>query len=283
MKRLKSIQPLVLTSAIAFIFLFSSCVKDKEKDSDTNASRNESVAEAYFNELSSISDQAAKNGELSGFKLAEDAGSMLATCAIITIDTSSSVSAANPDTFIVDFGTGCLGNDGKTRRGILVITATGRYFETGSVITIRPSNYFVNDNQITGFRRVTNLGPTATNQPRISIEVNGSVILANNGGTITWIANRIGTWLTGFNTPFLFFDDEYGFTGTSSGSITNGSSWNTVINTQLVYRHSCRQIVSGTSTVSPDNKPDRLVDFGNGVCDNTATVTINGNTYIFTY
>lgn len=283
MKRFKSIHSFFLMSAMSLAVFFSSCVKDKDKDSDTNSSRNESIAESYFNELNSISDQAATKGDLSGLKLSEDAGSMLASCAIITLDTSSNVSAANPDTFIVDFGAGCLGNNGKTRRGVLLVTATGRYLETGTVITITPSNYFVNDNQVTGYRRVTNLGPNAQSQPFFSVEVNGSVILANNGGTITWSANRVRTWLTGYDTPLIFFDDEYALSGTSNGTKTNGTSWNSVINTQLVYRHSCRQIVSGTLTVTPDNKPERLVDFGNGTCDNSASVTINGNTYTFTY
>lgn len=283
MKRFKSIHSLFLMSGMSLVLLFSSCVKDKDNDSDTNSSRNESIAESYFNELNSISDQAATKGDLSGFKLAEDAGSLLATCAIISIDTSANVSVANPDTFIVDFGTGCLGNDGKTRRGILLITATGRYLETGTIITITPSNYFVNDNQVTGFRRVTNLGANAQNQPSFSVEVNGSVILANGGGTITWTANRVRTWISGYNTPLLFLDDEYSLTGTSNGTKTSGTSWNSVINTPLVYRQSCRQIVSGTLTITPENKPQRLVDFGNGVCDNSASVTINGNTYIFTY
>jgi hypothetical protein len=272
-----------LMSFVSISILFSSCIKDKEKDTDTNSSKNESIAESYFNELNSISDQAATTGSLSGFKLSSDLGSMLATCAIITIDTSENVSVANPDTFKIDFGTGCLGNDGKTRRGILIVTASGRYLETGTVVTIRPSNYFVNNNQITGFRRVTNLGMNDLNQPSFSVEVDGSVILANNAGTITWTANRVRTWMAGSNTPFLFYDDEFGLTGTSSGTKTNGLSWSSIINTQLVYRHSCREIVSGSITITPDDKPARLVDFGTGACDGTASATISGNTYIFTF
>lgn len=270
-------------SFVSLTLLFSACIKDKDKDTDTNTTKNENIAESYFNELNSISDQAATTGALSGYKLSSDQGSMLATCAIITIDTSANVSVANPDTFTVDFGNGCLGNDGKTRRGVIVITASGRYLETGTVITIRPVNYFVNDNQITGFRRVTNLGPNALNQPSFSVEVDGSVILANNGGTITWTANHVRTWITGSSTPLLFYDDEYGVTGTSSGTKTNGLSWNSIINTQLVYRHSCREIVSGSITITPENRPARLVDFGSGTCDGSVSVTINGNTYLITY
>ncbi len=37
--------------------------------------------------------------------------------------------------------------------------------------------------------------------------------------------------------------------------------------------------VSGTVEILPDGKPLRILYFGNGECDNDATVTINGETY----
>lgn len=278
----KTFRKLSLILAVATLGLTASCRRDKDKDSDTSASKNENQAEAYFNELNNIADQVGTTGNVSALKLSEDAGALLANCAVITIDTASNPSAATPNVYTIDFGTGCLGNDGKNREGIIAVAATGPYLNEGTVITITTQGYKVDGNEIQGYRRVTNLGVNAENQPTFSVEVDGTVLLANNGGTIEWTANRIRTWVSGYDTPLLFVDDEYGLTGTSAGTRVNGVTWTSTINTQLLYRHSCRQIVSGTITLSPENKPDRIIDFGSGDCDYTATVTINGNTYTIT-
>jgi hypothetical protein len=268
-----------LLLAAAFSLVLNSCNKKDDIDNDTAAAKNESVAEKTFNEVNDIADQASKTGNLNGFKIDGTDGILASDCAIITIDTSSFVSASNPDTVIIDFGTGCVGNDGKNRSGKIIVSATGRYRDVGTIITMTPVNYIVNGNAISGYRRVTNSGLNASNQPIFQIEVNGTIVLANDGGTITWTANRTRVWTEGFNTPLIFNDDVFSVTGGSNGTKASGTTWTNVINTPLVHKRSCHQIVSGTMTVTPSNKPVRTIDFGTGACDSQATVTINGNTY----
>lgn len=269
-------------AALALPLLIASCNKKDDVDSDTKAAKNENTVERYYIELNDIADQVARTGSASGFKVTEDQGTLLSSCAVITFDTSSAVSAANPDTIIVDFGTGCIGNDGRSRSGKIIVSTTGRYFETGTVVTITPENFFVNGNSIAGSRVVTNTGLNGNQQPTFSVVVNGTVVLANNGGTLTWSANRTRTWISGYNTPLLFADDEISVTGNSNGTTASGGSWSTVITSPLVHKRSCREIVSGSKTVTPASRPARIVDYGNGTCDNTVNVTINGNTYTIT-
>lgn len=278
--RLRKLNILLLTG-IAFMLFLSACQKNRDTDDDTSAAKNENTAENYFSELSSIADQVATTGDLSGLKVSEDLGSLVSSCAIITIDTTANATAQNPNVYTVDFGSSCLGNDGKTRAGKIIISSSGPYFQAGTVVIITPENYSVNGNQISGTRTVTNLGENTSGQPSFSVVVSGTITLSNDGGTITWNANRVRTWTSGFNTPFLFLDDEYSLSGNSSGTKVNGLNWTSQINTSLVYRHSCRQTVSGTLTISPENRADRLVNFGSGECDYSASVTINGNTYTF--
>ena len=267
--------------AIAILVNLSSCRKKEDTDTDTNASKNESIAERYFNELQDLSDQ-AQTGDLSTFKFSSNEGMLLSNCAVITFDTLGNVSASNPDTIIIDFGTSCLCNDNKIRSGKIIISSTGRYRNEGSVITITPENYFVNGNQILGSRIVTNTGNNLLGQPTFSVLVNGTIILANNEGTITWNATRTRTWIQGYNT-LVFVDDMYSITGGSSGSKVNGQTWTSLITSPLVHKRICHQIVSGIIQVTPSNKPIRTLDFGQGVCDNTLTVLINGNTYTVTF
>jgi hypothetical protein len=277
-KNMKTTKFITLSAAGLLIGL-SSCRKE-QLDNDTNAAKYESSVELYFNETNDIADQVAKTGS-TGLRLAEADG-LMSDCATITFDTSANASATNPDTIVIDFGTGCVGNDGKTRAGKLIVSKTGPYFSTGTIITITPDGYSVNGNILSGFRRLTNAGNNEQGQPVFNVEVSASVTLASNGGVVNWSANRTRTWLEGFNTPGVFADDVFSITGSSNGTKVNGDTWSSVITTALTFKRACRQFVSGTRTVTPSNRPERLIDYGNGTCDNTATVTINGNTYTIT-
>lgn len=282
MKTTLSFSRILLLLAITSLVNLSACRKKDDLDNDTSSSKNENTAERYFNEVQDIADQAAKTGDLSTFKLSSNEGMLLSNCAVITFDTLENVSVSNPDTIIIDFGTSCLCNDNKTRSGKIIISSTGRYRNEGSIITITPENYFVNGNQILGSRIVTNTGNNALGQPTFNVLVNGTIILANNEGTITWNATRQRTWIQGNNT-LIFSDDVYSITGGSSGTKVNGQTWTSIITSPLVHKRICHQIVSGVLQVTPSNKPIRTIDFGQGNCDNTLTVSINGNSYTITF
>jgi len=269
-------------ATLALPLLITSCNKKDDIDSDTNTAKSESSVEQYYTEINDISDQVSRTGNTSGFKVTEDQATLLSSCSVITFDTSSLVSVSNPDTTIIDFGTGCIGNDGKSRSGKIIISSTGRYFDQGTVVTITPQNYFVNGNGVSGSRVVTNTGNNSSGQPTFTVQVNGTVTLANSGGTITWSASRIRTWIVGYDTPLLFADDEISVTGSSNGTNASGENWTCLINTPLVHKRSCREIVSGSKTVTPSSRPERLINYGNGECDDTFEVIINGNTYTIT-
>jgi len=277
MKTLNSLLPVTAFAILTGISLLSSCKKENEEDK--NAAKYEATADMYFNDIKDISDQVADKGDLSGLRMEEDQSLLVDNCAIITIDTSANVSPSNPDTLIIDFGSGCTGSDGKLRAGKIVVSATGKYREAGTVVTIRSLNYSVDGNVVSGFKKVTNNGTNANGQPTANVHVDGSVALANNGGTITRLADHDWTWTAGYQTPYLLADDEVSLSGTSSGTGPNGSAWSTVINVPLLYKRICHQIVSGTITITPATTPEILVDFGQGLCDNTLTATINKKTY----
>jgi hypothetical protein len=268
---------LVAIALVSFTLATQSCRKE-DVDNDTAVARTENQVESYFSDMNDVSDQVARRGDLSGFKIADDASSPLSSCATITIDTIINGGQLDSIAYTIDFGSGCTGNDGKVRAGKIIATANGPYFQEGTIINITPVNYSVNGNILSGFRRLTNT-TSSGGLPTFTVEVNGTVTLADNAGTITWTANRVRTWLEGFNTPLVFIDDVISTTGNSNGTRASGATWTSLINTPLVYKRSCRQIVSGTMTLTPSDKPVRNIDFGSGNCDNTATVTINGNTF----
>jgi hypothetical protein len=52
--------------------------------------------------------------------------------------------------------------------------------------------------------------------------------------------------------------------------------------TDALQMDSCRWVTSGTLVIYPQNLDARTIDFGNGDCNEGATLQVNGNTYNFT-
>ncbi len=256
----------------ATAFLFTSCKRDNLEDNMRSAEDN-ALAEVNFSDAQSIADEAA-GGNMSSYK-SENSDEILSNCATITHDTLS-----DPRVLTIDFGdVNCTCNDGRQRRGIIIVTYTGPYREPGHVHTITFDNYFVNDNQVLGTKTVTNNGYNNDGNLYYSIEVDGSIIRANDEGTITFVSSREREWIEGESTPERA-DDVYLVTGTASGTNSEGGSFTATITSALRRTVACHQFVSGTAEVTPANRPTRYIDFGDGSCDNQATVTVNGNEHI---
>lgn len=276
MKNKRAIRFLLAAAVIGVTFI--SCRKHKDdEDIDTTSSNDNALAEGTYNDAANISDQAAA-GNLASYIAASNTGvkTPLSACAVITRDTISM-----PHLITVNFGTSnCLCNDGRYRRGIINISYSGQYRDSASTHTITFTDYFVNDNRIMGTKTVVNNGHNAAGNLTYSITVNGQ-IAKSTGGTITWNSSRTREWIIGENTP-TWGDDVYLISGTASGTSVSGNSFTVTITTPLRREIGCRHFVSGKFTLSPSGKADRYFDFGNGACDNQATVTINGRVNIIT-
>ena len=268
---------------VAVSLTFTGCRKKEEKDDDTSGASDNALAESNFNDMGQISDEASKGG-MSNYKIVDYDG-ILSTCATLTFDTLNHIDA---DSVIVDFGpTNCLCKDNRYRRGKFYImwTAGKHYWDSLASITQTTSptdNYFVNDNQVKGTRNITNNGHNAAHHMNWSISVNGTIIKANNQGTVTWTSNRNREWITGENTPLIWSDNVFSITGSASGTSANGTPFTGTITGALIKQVTCHWFSGGTFDFTPGSKPTRHVDFSppnNGACDNIATVTINSNVF----
>ncbi|HCA82391.1 MAG TPA: hypothetical protein DEP18_01290 [Flavobacteriales bacterium] len=256
---------------VLVVTLFSSCKKRRD-GVDLIVARDQGTAEACFNDLKNIADEAF-SGQLFLYRGAQD--TLVHGCATVIRDTS-----ANPKTIVVDFGSAnCQCNDGKNRRGKINITYTGLYRDPGTIITLTPDQYFVNDHQLIGTKTVTNEGRNTNNNLWYSIVVNGQVVKPNNGGTITINSTRQREWTEGESTVLNWLDDVYLITGYGNGVASNGEAYTVAIVIPLRKEMSCYHFVSGSIRVLPGSRPERLIDFGAGTCDNSATITVNGTTY----
>ncbi len=276
---------IILYAAILGLVAMNSCKKnEKEEYDNSSAPKSNAFIESSFDEMTNMSDQAI-NGDLDFYNFpkvtviyaSKDQANFVdkVPCnVILTIDTLNSTKSVT-----IDWGSSnCDCNDGKQRRGKIVTTFTGKYRDSGTVITHTPVDYYVNDNKIAGTKTVTNMGTNASGQPYFNISVNGTVSMTD-GDVFTYSSTRVRTWTHGYTTLLNFSDDEFDISGTANASSTNGNGYSATITTPLHVRMGCAYIMSGVLEFTPTGKALRTINYGPGTCDNTFTVTINGTTY----
>jgi hypothetical protein len=264
---------------ISVASLISSCKKDEKTettDIDVETVRDNAFAESSYGDALNISDQAAKDGELTTYRIDSNEEGLLSLCATITNDTT-----LNPHLLTIDFGSeNCECTDGKNRRGKILVSYLGQYRDSASIHTFTFDNYYVNDYKIGGTKTVTNMGHNNNGNLFFNISVNG-VITNPSAQNLTWTSSRTREWTEGESTSgFLgWFDDVYKINGAANGTSFNGTGFTANITEPLVVALNCRWIKQGKLEFTSGSLATRYFDYGSGSCDNAATVTINGTTY----
>jgi len=179
-----------------------------------------------------------------------------------------------PKTITIDFGSGCTGRDGHTRRGKITAVYTGPMRNAGSTATVSLDGFYIDSVKIEGSLKVENNSTSAGRGFTVTI-TNGK--LSDPSGDYVEI-NRTHSWAQteGSSTPHDPTDDVFSITGSSSGTASvSGISfqWTTNITKPVIRKLSCRWRVSGEVTVTRNSKT-AVIDYGNGDCDNKATVTV---------
>ena len=232
----------------------------------TQATQDHLFAEQTFNDVSLI----VKEGFLEN--------GVNKSCASYNLTNNNT---SDIDTLTINFGpTNCL-QYGKLRRGKMVITYSGGYYDSLTVITTTFDNYYVDNNLVQGERIITNQGKNNKGNMWFTIAVNNASIITNNG-IINWSANRSREWVSGIATYGNITDDRYKITGLANGIGVNNNSFSMEIidtlNIDLGCLPSC-VIKSGTAKISPNGYTDRIINYGDSLCDCNFDITINEINY----
>jgi hypothetical protein len=251
---------IVLSLLIGAGTVITSCKKDKKEESiDTIDYLDNSAMENAFAQMLSDVDEAVETSE--GLKKTSSG------CPTITVDSSQGW----PRSLTIDFGTSCTAPNGVVRTGKIVAWFTGRYKAQGTVITIRPYNYSVNGNAVQGVKRVTNSGLNQAGNLTWNVQVDSGLVTFTDGTTRTWTSTRTREMLAGQST-WTPMDDEYSVTGGGSGITRSGKNYTVTITNPVEWGYTCRWPRQGTIQITVDDAAG-TIDFGNGNCDNAATVT----------
>jgi hypothetical protein len=294
MKTLSTKSIALIALAALFSTVFFSCQKENSSDTTTTVTEDEATiysdestqAEASFDDVEDISMAAAEeegsvsapNGRLSTIEgdslrlTFEDLRLRIGTCGTITVTPDNHT---YPKTITVDFGDGCVGADGKFRKGAIIIHLTGPIRRSGSVMTITLRNFYLNRAHIEGTKTISNLGENG--HIKFTVQVTGGKFTLPNGRGYSYEGLKYVKQIEGSDTRTIR-DDVYSIEGRSKTEFNNGVV--IVLNTEtpLIKKVACHWISKGVLKIKIN---DRILflDYAapnNGNCDNKALLTWNG-------
>ncbi len=275
------LKSLLLACAAITMLAFSSCKKEStaEPVTDTTAlqatfalSANLGITDNLTQDVNEVLNEAAidKNFMGSGITAQTSQTSGILSCATVTVNPTSGF----PKNILIDFGTGCTSPGGVTRSGRILVHLTDSLRNPGSVATMTFQNYFVNN-----FKKEGNLTWTNTSTPGVKswrrVMQNGK-ITAPNGNFWTHFGTQDIVQTAGVTTPLHLMDDEFSITGGHTVNNPAGITRTRTILTALQKKTNCQYIDKGSYRVQGPGH-FAIIDFGNGQCDNTATISIDGN------
>lgn len=191
-----------------------------------------------------------------------------------TITTAPQTPGAFPKTVTIDFKDGCLGPDGKLRRGKIITVYTGPMRIPGSKATTTFDNFKVDSMRVEGTHEVANT--SSSNNRILSVRVIGAKLTWDSGRWVRWSTTRTIAQVEGNGTPSFPADDIFEITGAGRGENSRAISWAHEITEPLVKRFACRWISKGVVRIRYNATVGSL-NFGDGRCDNKAILTVNGN------
>ena len=276
-----------------FLFLLAilalvSCKKTEETITKPDAfNSNSNVSAATDNSIANLMfEEVYKQVDYSSTYMKDSCGGKKSLnaypCATVTLGAGEFNLTTWPKHVTVDFGTsGCVGSDGRTRKGKVIYTASNWMHESGSVCTVTPENFYVDGYKIEGSKTITNQGLNASQHLTYQVVVTNGLITHPNGEHHTWASNRVTEWISGNATLLYPWDDKFSSTGTASGVTRTNSNYTITIDNAnpLITEWICKYIEQGKLTIVVGTQPSVLVDYGTGACDANASFTIYGQTY----
>lgn len=274
--------------ALVLATMLFSCQKDVSSTNNQTVteeqaasySEESSMAEASFDDAEDIATTAAdEEGNASEYGINGrgfnpsfiELRAAIGNCATITVSPNDST---YPKTITIDFGTGCLGLDGKFRSGAIVVHLTAPLRRPGSVVTITFRNYFVNRVHLEGTKIISNLSDPPAH--KWSINVVGGKVTFPTGRGWSYQSLKVKTQVAGMDTRIVR-DDVYEITGRSQTEFNSGLTITLNTETPLVKKVACPWISDGILKIKINDRVLYL-NYGipnNGQCDNKALLTWN--------
>lgn len=195
----------------------------------------------------------------------DSSSSSVADCVTRTVEADPTSETL---TITLDFGDNCTGPRGKELSGKIVIVY--QKTDTGYSKEVSFDNFSVDGNVIEGSKSVVKVKDNGNGNKEATHTVNISVTLAT-GETVSLEGTRVREKIAGDDT-LIRGDDVYLISGSWKFVNKLGNEFTGNITEKLRREYACKFIVSGITEITKNGVAYTL-DFGDGNCDNIATVT----------
>ncbi|HET9570841.1 MAG TPA: hypothetical protein VFP20_05490 [Bacteroidales bacterium] len=239
-------------------------------DAPAVASLDETQLDETLESVDLLVEEAITNNVSLARAASTDSNQYLTDCPVITVDKN-----VVPQVMTIDFGTSCTGKDGKVRSGKIIITATS--FKTFPSVRQKTfENFIVDGRRMEGNVTKTIRRDSSNTIQTATLKENLRVINIAKGDTLTRLTDITRQYKK--NVLADKTDDQTLTWGTAVNTQSNGVVVTKTIDesTPLLFEASCKHIVSGIASFENSKGRKWSIDYGNGTCDNTAILTVNG-------
>ena len=261
----------LLILAAGFI-AFTSCSKDGSplEESSIELADDNALTEVAFDDILNTADNATIIFENSLPK-GELKSGMIVSDSCPTISVTNPVTGVWPKTITVDYGEGCQGFYGSSRKGRIIITLTERRNVLNATRTITFDNYYFNGIKVEGTKVVKNAGLNTNQNMVFQVSLTEGKLVLPDGKTIEREFEHEREWVSGWLTRNIW-DDECFITGTAGGKTINGVAYSNTITSALHWKRVCEFFVSGVVRFEREGVEAVELDYGTGECDAVATL-----------
>lgn len=255
------------------IFLFGSCKKeetepDPEIETTFKLTENQAISESVNDDVTAVFfESSVTKGFYRLDGQTETTG--ILSCATVTVSPNSF-----PKTITIDFGNGCTSVDGISRKGKINITLTDYVHNPGAVATMTFDNYFAAGYKVEGTITWTNT--STQNAISWTRQITGGRLSDPLSGYYwTHEGTKNVTQTAGADTPNNLLDDVYSVTGSHTVTNPAGKTRTVTILEALEKKTTCHNVSKGKMKIQAQTH-FAILDYGDGSCDNTAVITIDG-------
>lgn len=262
---------LFLAAIIAMGLTFTSCEKEESNDPTMDKEVEISEDDAL---MTDVFDDAFNDAELAEMESGLKSGNAI-VCRKVEKEWSG-------DTLIITitYNGECeaeIFNRTRSKSGKIIIKRFGgRKYQAGATRIITFEDYFVNGTQVEGTQTVVSQGiNNDSTEVMFDINLVGGKLTFEDGTIVTRDTEK--TRLHYFGESVIDYSDDYWeINGTSTGINYMGKNYSRTF-TDLKALYTCYHFVSGTVEIVINEESPIVIDYGNGECDDKATISKNGN------
>lgn len=260
---------------LALICFLVSCEKKNEEDTVTeientiDLSAKQSVSDELADDVNDVVVKVLEDNNMVGSRPDSTTPS-----GCPTVNVTTTTPNAFPKTITIDFGTGCYMTGSPTyRKGVMIVTLSDSLAHTGATASVTFNNYQVDKYKKSGTIKWTNESTMASRKWKREVI---NVMITDTTSSSSWTHNGVKTFEElGVNTTDPT-DDGFNITGNASIVNSAGISRSSAILTPVHKFKNCDHCDRGTiKYIGPNHTA--VLDFGNGTCDDQATLTIDGS------